>query len=204
MTKIILSILALLMPFLGYSATEADNLLDNMVEWTSARKTVEVDYTIQSGDASAKGTIVIDGKRFRVRSEILDAWYDGTNQWSYSPQTKEVSITTPSEEELQQINPFSIIAAFRRNYNASYKQTDANTKHRVVELTPKDKGSDITKVEISVPVGYLYPARIVVRISSGETLVINTSRIIRGKKFSDNDFVYDRGIYPDAEIIDLR
>lgn len=204
MTKIILSILALLMPFLGYSATEADNLLDNMVEWTSARKTVEVDYTIQSGDASAKGTIVIDGKRFRVRSEILDAWYDGTNQWSYSPQTKEVSITTPSEEELQQINPFSIIAAFRRNYNATLKPTDANTKHRVVELTPKDKGSDITKVEISVPVGYLYPARIVVRISSGETLVINTSRIIRGKKFSDNDFVYDRGIYPDAEIIDLR
>jgi len=204
MTKIFLSILALLMPFLGYSATEADNLLDNMVKWTSARKTVEVDYTLRSGDASAKGTIVIDGKRFRVKSEILDAWYDGTNQWSYSPQTKEVSVTTPSEEELQQINPFSIIAAFRRNYNASLKPTDANATHRVVELTPKDKGSDITKVEISVPVGYLYPARIVVRISSGETLVINTSRIIRGKKFSDNDFVYDRGIYPDAEIIDLR
>ena len=207
MMKLTKRLLALALTFAALTASasdEADTLLDKVVEWTSAKGTVEVDYLLNSGGNSAAGTMAIDGKRFRVLSEVLDTWFDGTNQWSYSPSTGEVTLSVPTDEELQQVNPFVIINAFRRHYTTALKPKEEGSKHRVVLLKPKDETADITRVEVSVPDGYLYPARIVVWTSGGETLAINTTRIIRGKKFSDSDFTYSKSIHPDAEIVDLR
>ena len=202
---IVLPVLAALTAtFTAAAASPADELLDKVVEWTSAKKTIEVDYTIGAADSKAEGTIAIDGERFRVMSDIVDAWYDGTTQWAYSPETGEVNITEPTDEELQQINPFVIINAFRRNYTVALKPAEADEKHQVVLFTPKDLSADITRVELSVPKGYYYPARIVVWTASGETIVIYTKRFIRGKRFADADFQYASSIHPEAEIVDLR
>lgn len=184
--------------------SDADRLLNRVVEWTSAKKTLEVDYTLTAADERVPGTLVIDGHRFKINSDVMDTWYDGKTQWSYSPATGEVTITEPTEEEIQQVNPFAIIDTFRRNYTAGMKPMNRNSTHHVIVMTPTDRGSDITRVEISVPVGQFYPARIVIWVGSGETLAIDTVRLIRGNSYSASDFTYTPSAHPDAEIVDLR
>lgn len=187
----------------GRADVTADSLLDRVIEWMSAKRTIEIDYTISAGDNRAAGTIVSDGHRFRIKSDILDTWFDGTTQWTYSPDTREVTVIEPTDEELRQVNPFAIIDRFRSEYIARLKPTQPGASH-VIEMTPRDGSDDIRRAEIIVPAGHNYPARIVIWGASGDQLVIDTARLIRGSVVSAADFTFTPADRPDAAIVDLR
>ncbi len=201
---IILTIIAVVANLHAAADDNASRLLDKVVEWLGEKKTIEIDYTLTSGDQTASGKLVSDGNRFRVMSEVMDTWYDGKTQWTYSPNTGEVTVTEPADEEIQQVNPFAIIEAFRRNYTVGLKPLTSGSTHHVIVMTPNDPSGDISRVEISVPVGYFYPARIAMWTASGEALVINTVRLIRGNRYDASEFTYSPSVHPDAEIVDLR
>ena len=61
----------------------------------------------------------MSGNKFTIKSPEMEIWFDGKNQWAYSPNTDEVNLTEPTAEELSQINPLSVINRFANNFNAS-------------------------------------------------------------------------------------
>lgn len=207
-SKIYLALAVMLVAF-GPStiaaATPGDALLDKVVAWCKAKNSIEADYTISSDGESLAGNMIVSGNKFRVKSTMIDSWFDGTTQWTYNPSVNEVSVSEPTPDEIQQINPFAIIDAFRHAYNVALGGGDTpNSKFDLLILTPKTNNADIRRVEISVPKQAAYPSRIVIRMASGEVVVLNMKRFIRGTSFTPSTFVYDPALHPKAKTIDLR
>ena len=113
-------------------------ILDKCVAATNAAGGLTADYSITSSEGTSHGTIAMQGNKFRIISPEAKCWYDGKIQWSWSPVTAEVNITSPTADELQLTNPISAVQHFKSSFNMKKaKAKTANTQ--VIKLSPKKK-----------------------------------------------------------------
>ena len=82
-------------------AQSPSSMLDKCVAAINVGGGVTASYSITTPDGTSNGTIAMQGSKFRVISPEAKSWYDGKTQWSWSPLTSEVNITSPTTEELQ-------------------------------------------------------------------------------------------------------
>ena len=58
---------------------------------------------------TSNGTLLLKGEQFYLNSGGVQSWFDGKTQWSYLESSGEVNISSPTPEELQGINPYSLL-----------------------------------------------------------------------------------------------
>ena len=133
----------------------------------------------------------------------MTVWYDGKTQWSYSPAINEVNITEPTAEELQQVNPFAIIQAFRRAYKAGYVGK-ANGVTRQVQLTALNPRDEIRKAIVTMNTSTLFPASIVLTMTGNKTITIKVSSARVGATLPMSTFRFEKKKAPKAQVVDLR
>ncbi len=119
-------------------AQTAAAALDKCAAAINAAGGVTAQYSITSSQGNSQGTIAMQGNRFRISGNDVKCWYDGKNQWSWSPVTGEVNITTPTADELQMTNPIAAVQHFKAAFNI--KKAKAKTANTLaLKLTPKKK-----------------------------------------------------------------
>lgn len=188
---------------LAASAGEsAADLLGRAAAKYQSAKSIHATYSMTSNGQKAKGSITVAGNRFVINSPQLSTWYDGKTQWTYSPSAGEVNITTPTAAELQQVNPFAVIAAFRRDYVASGGASKGN--QAVITLTPKSGRAQIKSVVLTLDTRTLFPTSIKVTDRSKRVTTILVSSASVGGNVAASTFTFNRRKYPKAEIVDLR
>lgn len=96
---------------------------------------------------SQQGTLALKGTCFYLECGGVKSWFDGTTQWSYVEQNEEVTVSTPSPDELQSINPYALINSYNRLFHCRYggKHTIRGKEGNEIILTPRQKG-DIESV----------------------------------------------------------
>ena len=186
-----------------FGAETADQLLGRAATKYKNAKSISASYSLSANGGVSSGKITVSGNRFFVSQPELEVWYDGRTQWAYSPSANEVNITTPTAAELQQVNPFAVISAFRQSYNAAYLGAQKGTTRRLV-LTPKAKKAEITRVEVVLNTTTLFPSQITINDRSKHKFVITVKGISEGKSLPAATFQYNKRIHPTAEIVDLR
>ena len=199
---IIILVIALVCTNLNINAQSAEAILKSASEKLTKSKSVSADFSITSGNTISKGNIVMSGKRFKMTSDQLSTWFDGKTQWSYNPEIEEVNISEPTDEELQQINPLTIISDFKKSYNCKLLNS-ASGLHKI-ELTAKTTNTSISKVVLTLNSKTYYPTTIVVTFDNNSTTTINVSNLKIGNALPKSTFIFNQSDYPDAEIIDLR
>ncbi len=180
----------------------ADEILNDAANRYQSHKSITATFTITESGNSVNGTIVVAGDRFNVKTPMMTIWYDGRTQWTYSPSAQEVNITEPNVEELQQINPFAIISAFRKNYKATMLSKTAN--RYCIKLTPISAGSDISQTTLTLNASTLFPTEIHLITDNNNAITISVKDVKIGKSLPISAFTFDAKNYPDAEIVDLR
>ena len=137
MKKLIVAILTVVTALVATAQTP-NAMLDKCVAAINANGGVTANYSITSTQGTSNGTIAMQGAKFRIISPEAKCWYDGKTQWSWSPVTDEVNVTSPTADELQMTNPLAAVQHFRTNFNM--KRAKAQTaKTYVIKLTPKKK-----------------------------------------------------------------
>lgn len=184
------------------AAETATSVLDGATAKINAAPSISAAYTITAGSRSEQGRLLMSAGRFALESPSLRTWYDGINMWSYSPSLAEVNITTPTADELTEINPFAIINNYAANYTATI--TGSTDKVYTIQLTPRRKGSAFSKAVLTVAKNTLYPESIALTMPDGSAIYIKVSKITSGKKLPASAFTFDKSAAPGAEIIDLR
>ena len=111
-------------------------------------------------------------------------------------------MTTPSPEELQQINPFAIIKSFKKAYTA--KLLNKSGAEQTIELTANSKRADISKAEITINTSTLFPTAIVFRMGNRRTVTIKITSVTPGQALPDSFFRFDPKKYPGVKVVDLR
>lgn len=151
-----------------------------------------------------KGTLLLKGSCFYLDCAGVKSWFDGKTQWSYALQNEEVTVSNPTAEELQSVNPYALITSYKTLFNYRYRgfQTRNGKKGQEVVLTPRQKG-EIQSITFTVSADY-EPIYIGVKLSNGKTQEFNITSYQTHRNLSSSIFRFDAKKYPNAEIIDMR
>lgn len=150
------------------------------------------------------GTFVMQGDKFTLKTDELQVYFDGKTQWAYMPMVNEVTISEPSEEELAQTNPLILIQTYSAKSTAKFIRNDRKQEAYTVELTPKEKNGDINKIQIIVNKSTYHPQSIQLTDKNGIISSLALIQFKTGIRTDTNTFVFNRSIYKDIEINDLR
>ena len=177
-------------------------MLDKCVAAINASGGVTASYSITTSQGTSNGTIAMQGNKFRIISPEAKCWYDGKTQWSWSPVTSEVNITTPTADELQMTNPIAAAQHFKAAFNM--KRAKAKTaKTYVIKLTPKKKENIKTLwLYFDETTSLLRTARFEMQDKSVYTVKITG---YKHKSLASSTFTFDKSQVPEGtQVVDLR
>lgn len=178
---------------------QAAEILDKVLDELTASNGIRAEF-----GGTENGLLLLKGEKFYLNNGSVQSWYDGKTQWSYVADTEEVNISHPTPEELQAINPYLILMRYKTDFDYTYKgsQTRNGVKGHEVLLTPKhsDNGEAI-HVFISKR-----HQPLAMRIEqNGRTVSdINILSYKTNQSLEDGMFRFNKSLYPNAEIIDMR
>lgn len=199
MKHIALYILATLLP-MTLHAQQARTILDKAAATVSNPGGVEAQFqVISKAFGSTSGTIAIKGNKFHATTPQATVWFDGKTQWTYVNGNDEVNISTPTEAELQAINPYNFINLYKNGY--TYTMNTAGTNY-VIHLTSNSADRKIKELFITVNKKSYEPMQ--VKMLQGKKWTTFDITSIKKEKIADSQFRFNSKDFPKAEIIDLR
>ena len=197
MKKLFLYIV-LCLPCLLTTATATT--LDTFLQ-TLADNTLHADFVITISEGASQpmnypGTITMRGDRFMLEMFDMEAAYDGKTLYVYSATTDELTLSTPTEQELMEANPFLYAQALSKVCTIT-EQTTA-PQALTITLTPNDQSAGIQRFTLRIEKETMLPSS--VEIKEGKQLT--TLRLTNPTYTTDiPSFTITK---PDAFLNDLR
>lgn len=199
-------ILAMLIAITGNvsaSTPSATGILDKASSALIGSKGISASYTIKAGGQTQQGTLNVKGKKFSIINGDISTWYDGKTMWNYNHSDKEVTISTPTNQELATMNPYTLIASYKTLYTPQL-QTSAIKGTYAISLIPKSAQSPVKKAVVYIRASDYQPVRLDVTSRNGSVSVIVVTNIRKGVSFTDASFVFPSAKYKGCGTIDLR
>ena len=168
---------------------------------TLEQKTLQSDFSItitqeQTQPMTYAGTLAMRDQKFALEFIGIEAAYDGQTLYMYSEDTEELTLSTPTEEELIQTNPFLYARALLPLCEYAEKAVGDKTQ---ITLTPRDQSLGINKFVLRLVTTTLLPVAAEIHESDGKvtTLRLNNPEY----KNECPKFSIEK---PEAFITDLR
>ncbi|MGM9826221.1 MAG: outer membrane lipoprotein carrier protein LolA [Paludibacteraceae bacterium] len=215
MKKLFLYIV-LFLPCLLTPATAAT--LDTFLQ-TLSENTLHSDFVITISEGASQpmnypGSITMRGDRFTLEMFDMEAAFDGKTLYVYSATTDELTLSTPTEQELMEANPFLYAQALSKVCTITEQSSTgdagvppagrgqgggANTPTNItITLTPNDQSAGIRRFTLRIQKETMLPLS--VEIKEGKQLT--TLRLTNPTYTTDvPTFTLTK---PDAFLNDLR
>jgi hypothetical protein len=168
---------------------------------TLEQKTLQSDFTLtisQSPNSpiTYTGTLAMRDQRFALEFFGIEAAYDGETLYMYSEDTEELTLSTPTEEELVQTNPFLYARALLPLCEYAERVLGDKTQ---ITLTPRDQSLGISKFVLRLVTSSLLPVSAEIHESDGKLTTLR----LTAPEYSDlvPSFTLTK---PEAFINDLR
>ncbi len=211
MKRLTYSILAFIISIFSIQAqksADAQKLISNLLA-TAKTTAIKTNFSLIISEKnpvnsqSGSGTFVIKANKFALEMDEMKVWFDGKTQWSYLIANKEVSITEPTEKELGETNPMAILSDYKNKCNIRFSKTKS-TQNYIIEMTPKIKNKDFTKVEVGINKTTENLASIKVINVNGSSTLLSLSNYQKGIKVTDETFAFDKSKFKGVVVNDLR
>ncbi len=152
----------------------AENEVLNRFFQTLTEKTLQADFRITIAATadqpiSYNGEILMHGEQFLLTLGDMEIAYDGTTLYNYSETTEELTLSTPTEEELQQANP--LLFAKTLVQSCTIKQTEANGIY-IFTLTPENTAADVQSFTLHLRKSDLLPLKAIMKESAQNTTTL--------------------------------
>ena len=200
MKRIFLSLFfTCVLAFNTYAQT-AKEVLDKCAAVVSAKDGVQADFAMTSAQFSnISGSISVKGKMFCARTSAATMWFDGKTLWTYMAKNDEVSVSTPTAQRLETLNPYNFINLYKQGFK--YTMTKASNEYNV-HLTATDKSRSVQEMFITVDKATYQPKEVkLLQKQKWTTFVISN---LKTTKLPDDTFRFNSVEFPSAEVIDLR
>lgn len=182
----------------GQTDRQAKALLDKTAAHYRKAASVSIRF-----EGSTQGTLLLQDECFVIDCGDIISWYDGHHQWSYVKSNQEVTLTTPSAEELNAVHPYAWVNRYDDLFNGTYtgtKTVGGKTVQEVV-LTPKGS-SDLASITLQVTADG-QPASIALALADGSRQTFRIRSYQTGQRQDISAFRFDPTRYPGVELIDL-
>ncbi len=197
MKKICFLIAATLLSAATFAQT-AKSVLDKAAANITVKEGVKANFKMTGSMGNTSGTILIKGRKFHATTPSATIWFDGKTQWTYMKNNDEVNISTPTESQLQAINPYNFINLYKQGYESTLNQSG---KDYVVHLTGSAK-QHIKELFITIDKKSYHPTQ--VKLLTGKKWTIFDITDLAKQQIPDSEFRFNAKDFPQAEVIDLR
>lgn len=174
---------------------------------TLEQKTLQSDFTITIADSPSHianspspityaGTLTMRDQRFALEFIGIEAAYDGQTLYMYNEDAEELTLSTPTQEELIQTNPFLYAQALLPMCQYAEKPIGDKTE---ITLTPRDQSLGINKFVLRLVAITLLPLSAEIHESDGKVTTLRLNH----PEYKDEcpSFTIEK---PEAFINDLR
>lgn len=203
MKKCVIILVICLISVLVCSAQTANTIMHNVINSYTTAKNISADFELSSVQIKIKGSIVMNGDKFRILADEFKCWYDGKSQWLYTTATDEVNWLEPAREEMEANNPYLAVMRYNTKYRAILKSTIG--PNYVVELISRNPYVDMTNIVLTID------KKTNQIIEAVATMIDDTKQTIKFRNYVMNanlpatTFVFDSKMVPQGiQIIDLR
>lgn len=150
------------------------------------------------------GTMDMLGEKYVLKTEAVCTWFNGKDQWNLIYDTKEVSLVTPTQEELQTSSPIAFAGMYKQGFNLSSKSAELRGR-KVWEVTmkPQKRKAEPSVITISIDKETFDPLCIRIR-NNGDWTRISIDNFNSNAGLTLKDFTYPAAQYPDFDVIDMR
>ena len=164
-------------------------------------QTLQADFVLTVSEDAAQpmnypGTITMRGERFALAMFDMEAAYDGSTLYIYSESTDELTLSTPTQQELTEANPFLYARALADVCTVSERAAQDGQSTTIV-LTPKNQSAGIQKFTLVVK--NHVPQKVTVKEGSKQTVLV-----LKNAAFLPAAGGTFRLEQPDAFVNDLR
>lgn len=181
----------------------AKSFMKEAAKTITSSKSIVASFKIESaGQSPIVGDIAVKGDKFAVTTTANSTIYNGTTQWTISAADKEISIFEPTADEIAQVNPFSVIKSYEKNYNT--KLVSSNKSIVKIQLTPKQKESTIKTITITFGTTTKLPQQMSLTLDDNTILNVEINDVKTNTAITESRFDVVAKDYPGYEIIDLR
>jgi len=148
-------------------------------------KTLQSDFTVTVAENVASpmnypGTLTMQGSKFKLSMFNIEAAYDGKTLYMYSPDTDELTLTNPTEQELVEANPFLYAKALVNVCNITERESGEQT---IITLTPKDQSIGINRFVLKLRTADLMPLQLEIKEGNkSSTLKLKNPKYITGDR----------------------
>lgn len=178
-------------------------LLDKFFQKTE-QQALQADFTLTVADNASQpmtynGTISMQGERFYLTMWDMEMAYDGTTLYTYTGDTEELTLSTPTEEELKESNPILLAKALAESCQVRYGRNHNTNNKYVIELIPDNKEAGVQKFVLQLQADNLLP----ISAEMKESATKSTTLLLRNAQYvkAPQTFRIDK---PNAIINDLR
>ena len=128
-------------------------------------KTLQSDFTVTVAEdvmspMNYPGSLTMQGSKFVLSMFNIEAAYDGKTLYMYSPDTDELTLTNPTEQELLEANPFLYAKALVGVCNVTERESGDQT---IITLTPKDQSLGINRFVLKLRTADLMPLQLEIK-----------------------------------------
>ena len=197
--KKICFLIAMALMSAGSFAQSAKSVLDKAASHITVKDGVKANFKMTGSMGNTSGTILIKGRKFQATTPVATVWFDGKTQWTYVKKNDEVNVTTPTEAQLQAINPYNFINLYKNGYTATLNKSG---KDFIVHLTASSKDKKIREMFISVNKSSYHPTQ--VKLLQGTKWTIFDITDLKKQNIPDTQFRFNAKDFPQSEVIDLR
>ncbi len=150
------------------------------------------------------GKVDLKGRLFRIELLDTEIKFNGKTQWTYVALDNEVTITQPSQSDLQESNPMSMIEAMLVTNRIVNNEKKTIAGCRVINCFPNSpKKVEYFKIVLYIVEETGLPKKIVIHQRNGDRITM-TFLDLHSISYSPSTFVFNTSEYPNVHINDLR
>lgn len=189
-------------PLRAANTLSATQVLDKVVKTIRDTPSINMKMSVQNGSSTFKAELTVAHSKFAYNAGPLLVLFDGISQWTLDADSKEVSLTDPTPEEIAETNPLAFVSNYKNNYNVSLTKSGEGSYN--IKMTALDKSSFVRSAQVVISSTTWLPTHITAQLSTGQTLTIRVNATEKGAEIPIAKFRYDSKTYPGYELIDLR
>lgn len=186
--------------------TMASELVKKTIDKINKHKNVEFvfDYDMSNETIavteSASGTAYMQGDAYKLEVEGQQIISDGKTMWTYLPDSEEVMVSNPSDDE-NIITPIKLLTTYDKDYTMKYAKSNEKGI-KVVEMS-NPKG-EFSKVTLKINEAKLEIVSATIGNRSGDAFTIKIKKTIFDQNLEAKFFTFDEKAHPKVDVIDMR
>ena len=190
------------------TSAEAKELLDEVSTKVKSYDNISIDFKYvlhneeENINQETRGDVIMQGDKYRLNILGATRIFDGKTMYSISPDDEEVTISSESPDDENNITPSKMLSFYEDGY--SYKMDiEQNIKGRMIQyisLTPIDSNSEISDVLLGIDVQtkHIYNLIEIGKNGTKTTLTVNSFKT--NETLSEALFSFDEKKYEDYYI----